>query len=134
MHHLRMTQRKCPLKPSTVNIRAPICEPIVESCEKFRFFHILRNGFQAPDDPTKTRFSKYAVLLNPGTCEEGLFKFLRKELGMAHFPTMMPEFDGHITLKIFRAAELEGLLVLEKKTSGARLEPLEGNYVATYPE
>jgi hypothetical protein len=123
-----MTQRSCTAKPKIVKLPTPASQPMVDSYEKFRFFQFLRRGFQAPDDSTKTRFSTYNVLLNPGVGEERLFDFLKQELGMAHFPTLMGEFDGHITLRLFKAAELEGLVVLETRVSGARVEPLEERY------
>ncbi len=123
-----MTQRQSPAKGKTFVLRLKVPQPLVDTWEEFRFCRFLRAGFMAPDNQSKTRYSTYKVLKNPGISDERLFGFLKAELGMAHFPTLMGEFDGHITLKMFKAAELEGLVVLERRVEGARMDPVGGNF------
>jgi hypothetical protein len=129
-----MTQRMCAGKKCPAKPREKAPDPLTETGEKFRFFTFLRCGFTAPDDSAKTTFSTYTVLVNAGVDEEALFSFLKKELGFLHFPSLLAEFDGHIALMIFKAAELEGLLVLEKRVSGARIQPLEERFRGNNPE
>ena len=117
----KQTERRPEHAPMPI-VKGTSSETVIDG-SRYRFGAFMRGGFTAPDKGSKTTFTTYDVLPKPGVSDDEIFAFLKHTLGHFSFPSMMAEYDGHRTLEMFKAAETEGLLVLEVRVAGARVGP-----------
>lgn len=96
---------------SKQDTRFPQLDPLADrDGSTYRLNCFLTTGFFAYNG------SKDLVLfkVRMHSSEDELHAFLKQHLGGVPFPTLMGEYDGHVTFGMFKAAEKRGLVTIEK--------------------
>lgn len=89
-----------------------------ERTDLSRLYIIFANGFGVAEGYSHVNRDRYMVQLQDGKTFQNLLEFCRKELNGEKMPGADPISDGPRLLRLFKAAESAGLVIIEFVQAG----------------